>query len=53
MDETDIKINDQWKNLYLAVDKNGQTIDFLLTIHRDKKAALSLFKKAIRNGHRI
>jgi len=48
MDETYIKINGQWKYLYCAVDTNGQTIDFLLTAHRDKKDALRFFKKAIR-----
>ena len=47
MDETYIKINGDWKYLYRAVDKNGQTIDFLLTARRDKKAALRFFKKAI------
>jgi putative transposase len=31
MDETDIKVNGWWKYLYRAVDKAGQTIDFLLT----------------------
>ena len=48
MDETYIKIKGQWKYLYRAVDKAGQTIDFLLTAHRDKKAALRFFKKAVR-----
>ena len=48
MDETYIKIKGQWKYLYRAVDKDGQTIDFLLTAHRDKKAALRFFKKAVR-----
>ena len=48
MDETYIKIKGQWKYLYRAVDKEGQTIDFLLTAHRDKKAALRFFKKAVR-----
>ena len=33
---------------YRAVDKEGQTIDFLLTARRDKKAALRFFKKAVR-----
>ncbi len=47
MDETYIKINGDWKYLYRAVDKKGQTIDFLLTARRDKKAALRFFKKAI------
>ena len=48
MDETYIKIKGQWRYLYRAVDKVGQTIDFLLTAHRDTKAALRFFKKAIR-----
>ena len=51
MDETYIKIKGQWKYLYRAVDKNGQTIDFLLTAHRDKKAALRFFKK-VEQDHR-
>ncbi len=48
MDETYIKIMGRWKYLYRAVDKHGQTIDFLLTAHRDKKAALRFLKKAVR-----
>ena len=36
--------------LYRAVDKQGQTIDFLLTEHRDKEAALRFLKKAIRRN---
>ncbi|MCP5135127.1 MAG: IS6 family transposase [Gammaproteobacteria bacterium] len=48
MDETYIKVKGQWKYLYHAVDRDGQTIDFLLTAHRDKKAAHRFFKKAIR-----
>ena len=48
MDETYIKIKGHWRYLYRAVDKDGQTIDFLLTAHRDKKAALRFFKKAVR-----
>src|SRR5512147_271940 len=48
MDETYIKIKGQWKYRYRAVDKEGQTIDFLLTAHRDKKAARRFFKKAVR-----
>jgi transposase-like protein len=48
MDETSIKIKGPWKYLDRAVDKEGQTIDFLLTAHRVKKAALRFFKKAVR-----
>ncbi len=40
MDETYIKVKCQWKYLYRAVDSGGNTVDFLLTAQRDKKAAL-------------
>ncbi|CDH23389.1 transposase (fragment) [Xenorhabdus bovienii str. kraussei Becker Underwood] len=46
IDETYIKIKGQWKYLYRAVDSDGNTVDFLLTANRDKKAALRFFKKA-------
>ena len=48
MDETYIKVKGQWRSLYRAVDKQGQTIDFLLTEHRDEEAALRFLKKVIR-----
>jgi putative transposase len=48
MDETYIKVKGHWYSLYRAVDKTGQTIDFLLTEQRDEAAALRLLKKAIR-----
>jgi DDE domain len=38
MDETYIKVKGQWYYLYRAVDKTGQTIDFLLTEQRDERA---------------
>ena len=47
LDETYIKIRGDWKYLYRAVDKQGNTIDFLLTARRDKKAALRFLNKAI------
>src|SRR5215470_7804884 len=50
MDETSIKVKGQWRYLYRAVDKHAQTIDFLLTEHRDTEAALRLLKKAIRRN---
>ena len=51
LDETYIEVNGQWKYFYRAVDKAGNTIDFLLTAQRDKKAALRFLTKAIgRNG---
>ena len=48
MDETYIKVNGQWKYLYRAVDKDGQTVEFLLTAKRDKAAAKRFFDKAIK-----
>jgi putative transposase len=48
MDETSIKVKGEWRYLYRAVDKQGQTIDFLLTEQRDQEAALRFLKKAIR-----
>jgi putative transposase len=50
MDETSVKVKGQWRYLYRAVDKYGATIDFLLTEHRDKEAALRFLKKAIRRN---
>jgi putative transposase len=51
MDETYIKVCGCWKYLYRAVDKEGDTIDFLLRAKRDKTAALRFFEKAMRaNG---
>jgi putative transposase len=48
MDETYIKVKGQWRYLYRAVDKSGQTIDFLLTEQRDERTALRFLTKAIR-----
>jgi transposase-like protein len=48
MDETYIKVKGQWRYLYRAVDKSGQTIDFLLTEERDEQAAKRFLTKAIR-----
>jgi len=50
MDETYVKIKGQWKYYYRAVDKQGQTIDFLLTATRDKKAASRFLRKAIKEN---
>src|SRR5262245_4376309 len=50
LDETYIRVKGEWCYLYRAVDKHGQTIDFLLTEHRDQEAALGFLKKAICRG---
>jgi len=47
MDETYIKMAGQWKYLYRAVDREGDTVDFLLTARRDLAAARSFLERAI------
>ena len=47
MDETYIKIKGAWRYLYRAVDKEGKTVDFLLTAKRDMAAAKRFFDKAM------
>ena len=47
LDETYIGTRGEWKYLYRAVEKQGKTIDFLLTGKRDKKAACRSLNKAI------
>ena len=43
-----MRVKGEWRYRYRAMDKYGETIDFLLTEHRDKEAALRFFKKVIR-----
>src|SRR6266446_6898333 len=48
MDETYIQVKGPWRSLYRAVDKHGQTIDFLLTEERDEQATKRFLTQAIR-----
>jgi putative transposase len=48
LDETYIKVKGAWKYLYRAVDKEGKTVDFLLTAQRDTAATKRFFEKAMR-----
>ena len=51
MDETYIKVKGKWTYLYRAVDRDGQTLDFMLSERRDLAAARRFFRRAIdRNG---
>ena len=47
LDETYVRIKGKWKYLYRAVDKAGDTVDFLLSAKRDRRAALRFLRKAI------
>ncbi len=48
VDETYIKVKGQWKYLYRAVTKDGDTIDFYLSSTRNAKAAKRFLAKALR-----
>jgi putative transposase len=49
MDEIYLKVKGQWVYLYRAVDKFGDTVDFMLSEKRDEAAATAFFKQAIDN----
>lgn len=50
MEEAYVRIKVVWKCLCRAVDKAGQSIDFLLTAKRNRKAAARFLRKAIRQN---
>jgi transposase, IS6 family len=52
VDETYIKVGKSCKYLYRAVDKDGNTIEFMLSARRDVSAAKRFFKKMMRAEHR-
>ena len=45
LDETYVKIKGKWASLSRAVDKEGHTLDFLLTPMRDRDAAEAFLRK--------
>ena len=51
VDETYIKVGKSCRYLYRAVDKEGQTIEFMLSAKRDVSAAKRFFKKMMRAEH--
>ena len=50
MDETYIRVRGDWMYMYRAVDKQGRTVDFLLTARRDADAALRFLRRAIEHN---
>jgi putative transposase len=45
-----VKIRGEWRHLYRAVDKEGNTVDFLLRPRRNKAAAQNYFEKSIQQN---
>lgn len=52
LDETYVKVGKQWKYLYRALDKEGNTIEFMLWAKRDIPTAKPFFKNVIRVDNR-
>jgi transposase-like protein len=48
VDETYVRVRGQWAYLYRAIDKNGETIDFMLSPRRTAKSARRFLGKALR-----
>lgn len=51
IDEIYIKIKRVWHYLYRAVDSDGNTLDWMLSKTRNKKAAEKFFKQVLSNDH--
>lgn len=47
MDETYVRVRGNWTYLYRAVDKHGNTLDFMLSKHRNADAAKKFFARAL------
>jgi IS6 family transposase len=53
LDETYVKIKGVWHYLYRAIDKEGSTLDWMLSKNRNKQAAKRFFKKLLGNAHTV
>ena len=51
VDETYIKVKGVWHYLYRAIDSDGNTLDWMLSETRNKKAAEKFFKQVLSNDH--
>ena len=46
VDETNVRVNGRWCDLWRAVDQSGQLIDFRLTARRNANAARAFMRQA-------
>jgi transposase, IS6 family len=53
VDETYVKVKGEWISLYRAVDSQGNTLEFLLSVTRDAQAAKRFFAKTLRASHTV
>lgn len=53
VDKTYIKVQGKWTYLYRAIDKEGNTIDFLLCAKRDASSATRFLQKALKQWHSV
>ena len=53
VDETYVKIKGVWMYLYRAVDSQGNTLEFHLSVTRDTQAAKRFFTKALGACHTV
>jgi transposase, IS6 family len=51
VDETYVKVKKVWMYLYRAVDSQGTTLEFLLSVTRDAQAAKGFFAKTLAAPH--
>ena len=50
LDETCVRVKGRWTYLYRAVDKEGNTLDFMLSERRDEAAATAFFSRTIQSN---
>src|SRR4051794_19622171 len=53
VDETYIRVAGRWAYTYRAIDSAGNTVDFLLSPHRDSVAAKNFLQLALAQAGRI
>jgi transposase, IS6 family len=53
VDETCVKVKGEWISLSRAVDSQGNTLEFLLSVTHDAQAAKRFFAKTLRASHTV